>query len=697
MKNAWRSLGPGATLIILLTVVAYVPAMRGGFIWDDGLLISENRTVRASDGLYRFWFTTEAPDYYPLAWSLWWLEWRLWGDSTTGYHVVNVLLHAVNAVLVWIILRHLKIPGAWLAGLLFAVHPVNVATVAWISEQKNTLSMLFYAVAILLYLRFDEDGRWRWYGLSLAAFLLALLSKSAVVMLPVVLLGCVWWTRGKVRWKDFLRCGPFFGLSLVLGLVTIWFQYHQALGGYTIRAASFPSRLAAAGWVPWFYLYKALLPLNLTVIYPKWQIDASRWVSYLPGIILVGCLIVFWWRRKTWGRPLLFGLGYFVVMLFPVLGFFDQGFYQFSLVADHWQYCSIVGAIALSVAAGEMIFRRMGEQRRCLGTVAGMAVLMVLAVATWRRGHVYADEETLWRDNVAKNPNAWLAHHNLGIALGQAGRIQEAIWHWEQALRIKPDYARTHYNLGIALGQVGKLADAIAHYEQALRIKLDYAEAHNSLGAALWQAGRIQEAIGHYEQALRIKPDYAEAHNNLGTVLAGQGRVSEAIAEYAAALRIKPDYADAHYNLGVALASQGRISEAIAEYAAALRIKPDHAEAHHDLGIVLAGQGRVEEAIAEYRASLRIKPDNVEARNNLGVALASQGRVSEAIAEYAAALRIKPDYAEAHYDLGVAFEQEGRIQEAVGHFEQALRIKPDYAEAQNRLARLRERGASGQR
>jgi tetratricopeptide (TPR) repeat protein len=697
MKNAWRSLGPGATLIILLTVVAYVPAMRGGFIWDDGLLISENRTVRASDGLYRFWFTTEAPDYYPLAWSLWWLEWRLWGDSTTGYHVVNVLLHAVNAILVWIVLRHLKIPGAWLAGLLFAVHPVNVATVAWISEQKNTLSMLFYAVAILLYLRFDEEGRWRWYGLSLAAFLLALLSKSAVVMLPVVLLGCVWWTRGKVRWKDFLRSGPFFGLSLVLGLVTIWFQYHQALGGYTIRAASFPSRLAAAGWVPWFYLYKALLPLNLTVIYPKWQIDASRWVSYLPGIILVGCLIVFWWRRKTWGRPLLFGLGYFVVMLFPVLGFFDQGFYQFSLVADHWQYCSIVGAIALSVAAGERIFRRMGEQRRCLGTVAGVAVLMVLAVATWRRGHVYADEETLWRDNVAKNPNAWLAHHNLGIALGQAGRIQEAIWHWEQALRIKPDYARTHYNLGIALGQVGKLADAIAHYEQALRIKPDYAEAHNSLGAALWQAGRIQEAIGHYEQALRIKPDYAEAHNNLGAALAGQGRVSEAIAEYAAALQIKPDYADAHYNLGVALAGQGRISEAIAEYAAALRIKPDHAEAHHDLGIVLAGQGRVAEAIAEYRASLRIKPDNVEARNNLGVALASQGRVSEAIAEYGAALRLKPDYAEAHYDLGVAFEQEGRIQEAVGHFEQALRIKPDYAEAQNRLARLRERGASGQR
>jgi protein O-mannosyl-transferase len=637
MTKTLRSLGTGAALIALLTVVVYLPALRGGFVFDDRALITENRMVKASDGLYRFWLTTEARDYYPLTSSLWWLEWRLWGNSATGYHVVSVLLHAVNAVLVWLILRRLKVPGAWLAGLVFAVHPVNVATVAWISEQKNTASMLFYAVAILLYLRFDEESRlprtvvrgwfgseWGGYGLSLAAFLLALLSKTAVVMLPVVLLGCVWWRHGRVRWKDFLCSVPFFVLSLVLGLVTVWYQYHLALGEPGIRTAGFASRLAGAGWAPWSYLYKAVLPFNLTVIYPKWEINTSLWVSYVPGAIMICCLVVFWWKCKTWGRPLLFGLGYFVVTLFPVLGFIQQGPYRLRALADHWdhwQYYSIVGAIALVVAAVEKICRRMGERGQFVGVLASVAVLMALGVATWKRACVYADAETLWRDNVAKNPNAWSAHYNLGVALGQSGRVQEAVGHFEQALQIEPDFAEAHYNLGNALSQEGKLEDAIGHWEQAVRINPDYAEAHYNLGGTLARLGKVQEAIMHFEQALRIKPDDAEAH----------------------------------YNLGSALVRVGRVQEAMGHWEQALRIKPDYAEAHYDLGVALVGLRRVQEAMGHWEQ----------------------------------ALRIKPDYAEAHYNLGVAFEQEGRTQEAIGHFEQALRIKPDYAEAQNKLARLR--------
>ena len=438
IRTDWLTL---AKLLVGLTVIAYLPALRDGFVFDDGPLIIMNRLVRAHDGLYRFWFTTEASDYYPLTGSLWWLQWRVFGYQAIGYHAVNILLHAANAILVWLILLRLKVPGAWLAGAIFALHPVNVATVAWISEQKSTLSMLFSAVAILLYLRFYEDGRWRWYGFSLTAFLLALLSKSAVVMLPLVLLGCVWWMRRRLRSKDWLRSVPFFVLSLALGLVTVWFQHHRALQGHLVRSDGFPARLAAAGWVPWFYLYKALLPVNLTLMYPKWSIDASRWILYVPGALLIVCFLVFWRARRTWGRPLLFGLGYFLVMLFPVLGILEQGFYTFSLVADHWQYYSIIGVIALAVATGESVFRRIGDQHRWWEMAVAIGMLALLGAATWQRCRVYATDETLWEDTVARNPQEWHAYINLGAALKQSGKLEAAVGCLEQALRLEPGFS----------------------------------------------------------------------------------------------------------------------------------------------------------------------------------------------------------------------------------------------------------------
>jgi len=548
MKNTERSRGLKAGLILLLlTIVAYLPAMRGGFLWDDGLLITQNRAVKANDGLHRIWLTTETSDYYPLTWSLWWLEWRVWDGRATGYHVVNVLLHAIGTVLVWLVLRRLNVPGAWLAALVFAIHPVNVATVAWISEQKSTLSMFFYALAVLLYLKFDEEGQWLWYGLSVGVFLVALLSKTAVVMLPVVLLGCLWWRHDRVRWKDWLCSVPFFALSFVFSLVTIWFHNSHVLKGEPIQTGGFLSRLATAGWVPWFYLSKALLPVNLTVIYPKWQVDPSRWASYVPGVVLIACLSVFWWKRRTWGRAILFGLGYFVVTLFPVLGFFDQSFYHYSWVADHWQYYAIIGVIALAVAAAKTIDRKIRERNRRADVpvrfgmeLVGVTALIVLGAATWSRCGVYADSETLWRDNLAKNPSAWLAHNSLAVTLLKHGKLSEAIAHFEEALRLNPDYPQAHNNLGAALSQTGKAQEAVDQYELALRIRPDYAEAHNNLAISLVRLGRSREAIEHFEEALRIKPDDAGTHYNLGVALEQDGRVQEAIGQYEQALQIQP-------------------------------------------------------------------------------------------------------------------------------------------------------------
>ncbi len=544
-----KSLGGKAFLIILLAVVVYLPSLGGGFIWDDDVLITDNRVVRANDGLYRFWFTTDAPDYYPLTGSLWWLEWRLWGTSPVGYRVVSLALHAANAVLLWLILRRLKVPGAWLAGLVFAIHPVNVATVAWICEQKSTLSMLFYALAILLYLKFEDEGHRRWYGLSLTAFLLALFSKTAVVMLPVVLLGCVWWRQGRVRWRDLLHTVSFFLLSLVLGLVTLWFQYEHALILHPLRRVGLPFRLAAAGWVPWFYLYKALLPFNLCVLYPLWKINASRFVSYVPGAALAACLALFWWKRKTWGRPWFFALGYFVVTLFPVLGFFDQSFYEFSLVADHWQYYSIIGAIALAIGIGDTLCRRTGEQGQRNGAVASLAVLAVLGLATWTRSSVYGNTEALWRDTARKNPDAWMAHNYLGLSLRREGRLEEAISEYTRALQIKPDSIAAYNNLGVALEQAGRVPKAIEQWERALQIKPDFIDARINLANARLRAGQVAEAIEQYEQVLRIDPNVPVAHSNLGVALEQAGRMPEAIEQWKQALRIQPDFTLAQRNL----------------------------------------------------------------------------------------------------------------------------------------------------
>ena len=597
--------------MVLLTVAVYVPAMRAGFVFDDVTLIRENRLVHAADGLSRFWLTTDAADYYPLTWSVWWLEWRLWGANPLGYHVLNVLWHAANAILVWRILRQLKIPGAWLAGLVFAVHPVNVATAAWISEQKNSLSMLFGLLATLLYLRFNEQGGWWRYGCSLAAFLLALLSKSAVVMLPVVLLGCVWWVNSRLRGKDLMRTLPFFILSLIAGLTTIWFQYHRA--GNVVRKVGFAYRVMAAGGAPWFYLWKAVLPIDLTVIYPKWEIDPSRWTFYLPGAVLVVLLMWFWSKRRSWGKPWLFGLGYFLAMLFPVLGFFDQGFYRSSLVADHWQYYSIVGVIGLVVAAGS----RLWQKHKRATITASVVMLIVLSIATWKRAGLYADDETLWRDNVAKNPRAWAAQLNLGVTLQQAGRVQEAMGYFEEAQRIEPDHAEVHNSWGVGFEQLGRIQEAADHLVRALQINPHYAEAHYNLGCLLQQTGNLGDAIAHYQQALRLKPDYPEAHNNLGSALQQTGDLGDAIAHYEQALRLKPDYPEAENNLGFALQETGKLDGAITHYLRAVRLKPDFADAHYNLGLALEQAGKIKQAMECYQQALAVEPGMVDAQKAL--------------------------------------------------------------------------------
>ena len=400
-------------------------------------------------------------------------------------------------------------------------------------------------VGNLLYLKFDEQSKWCWYWFALAAFLLALLSKSAVVMLPVALLGCIWWLRGRIGWNDFFYSVPFFAFSVFLGLVSIWFEHHRAMAGSIFRTSGFFERLATAGWVPWFYLSKAILPIKLTMVYPLWKVDALRWISWIPCVILIAAFAVFWWRRNSWGRPLLFGLGYFVVMLLPVLGFFDQGFYGYSLVSDHWQYYSIVSIIALIVAGAEFICRRVADQGWSVAVVASVIVASALGAATLRRNWIFAENLTLWQDNMQKNPHSWVVHSNLGLALQNAGDVPAAIAEYKQTLEINPNSGVTCNNLGLCLWHEGNLQEAIGCFERALQIQPVNVAAQSNLGLVLLQMNKLQEAIGHFEEAARIRPDVPQLQLDLGNALVKANRLKEARWHFEQALKLDPNFAEA--------------------------------------------------------------------------------------------------------------------------------------------------------
>ncbi len=717
------------SVIVVLVLAAYAPLWQAGFIWDDNSMLTANPLIRASDGLYQFWFTRNAIDYWPVTSTSLWFEWRLWGLNPLGYHLTNLALHLLGVMLFWSVLRRLRVPGAWLAALLFAIHPINVESVTWIAERKNLLALVFYLLSIRWFLRSGIAGgeppaccasgppkgtRRRhpfgtmlriaisalrapsaplWYWLSLLAFILAMLSKGSVATLPLVLAGIIAWHR-RPTLADLVRLVPFFVVADVLAAVDVWFQRHGL--PEVIRHAGFLERLLGAGGVVWFYLFKALWPARLIFVYPQWHIAVASLAWWLPVFGALGFTALLWGlaRRESlpggrWGRATLFAWGYFCVSLVPVLGFTDVYFMKFSLVADHYAHVALIGVAAWAGFAADSLSRRTKASARLGPCVLIVVAIAALAGLTWRQNLMYRDEIVLYRTTLALNPDCWMAHNNLGQLLAaQPNHGPEARAEFEAALRLKPDYPDAHNNLGLELSAIpGGAAGAMAQFKEALRIKPDYASAHNNLANELAKIpARMAEAISHYEEALRIDPEFAEAHNNLGGALMKvQGRMPDAIFHLEQALRINPDYANAHYNLGLALMQiPGREPEAISHFEQALRIDPDFVGAHLNLADLLARiPGRLPSAAAHYEQALRINPNDADTQNNLAVALAKlPGRMPDALLHFEAALRLSPNDADLHYNLANQLAKiPGRLPDAAAHYEQALRIRPDFTSA----------------
>ena len=723
-RPSWQREWLWAFLLVALVFISYARVFNADFIWDDESHLTRNPCVVGPLGLKEIWTSARAV-YYPLVLTTFWTVHRFAGLSPWPYHLLNVLLHAGSAVLLWQVLRQLNVRGAWLGAALWALHPVMVQSVAWVTELKNTQSGFFYLLSILCFLKWDERLRirrilrikgtadqdravsrppWRlagdgyclmWFALSLSFFILATLSKPSVVMLPVVLALCLWWLTGRLYWRDIAALAPF---VLISGLASVWTIVEQKFHAGAIGAEwaqTWPERLIIAGRAIWFYVAKLAWPYPLIFIYPRWKLNSSQLIAYLPLVAALGGLLVLWLIRAKWSRAVFFAAAYYVVSLFPVLGFFSVYFFRYSFVSDHFQYLASMGPLALAgagivtgcsrLAASRWlsglpsILRHGAVVRTPLVGICGV-LLLSLVFLTWRQTAVYHNLVTLYTGTLAKNPGCWMAHYNLGIALNNQGKTDEAIAHYREAIELRPSYAEAHYNLGRLLARKGQLDDAVTHYEKALEINPADAEAQNNLGVTLFGSGRVDEAIAHYQEALKIRPDYAEASCNLASALLSKGDLDGAIAYYSVCLALLPNQAEPEYNLASALLRKGRTDEAIAHYKKALELRPDSADAHANLGSAFLEKGRVQEAIAAYRNALRISPENVPAQTNLAWLLATSSDPSLRNGSEAIRLAEQADSESSRSEnhpivlriLAAAYAESGRFTEAKKAAQQAL-------------------------
>jgi tetratricopeptide (TPR) repeat protein len=583
-------------ILILAVLLTYAPVWQAGFIWDDDAHLTANPCIVGPLGLKEIW-TTSAADICPLTITTFWVEHALWGLGPLPYHLVNVLLQGACAVLLWRVLRSLRVQGAWLGAALWALHPVAVESVAWITEMKNTESGLFFLLSILFFVRWLRakylDGRtgesWN-YALTLLFAALAMASKSSTVILPFVLCLCAWWMEGRWHWRNLMSVVPIFLMSIAASALSIWTQSLALATGVTDPqwVRTWPERLATAGDTVWFYLGKLLWPHPLITIYPRWQIDAGQWVSYLPLLAAIVILAIFWLKRELWSRACFFAFAYFMAALLPVLGLINNPIFRFSLVFDHLQYLASIGPLALAGTGLVRFSDFVIPKKPWLQSTLCAGLLLILGMASWQRIWVYQSQETLWTDTLAKNPNTWLGHCNLGVVLFQKGQVDDAVAQYQKALEINPNYVAAHYNLGNALFQKGQLDQALAQYQKAIEINPNDAEARINLGNALFQNEQLDEAVAQFQRAIEINPNDAEAHYNLGNALFQKGQLDEAVAQFQKALEIDPNSFATHYNLGGAFFQKGQLDEAITQFQEVLRLKPDFSPAQDNLAKVQA-------------------------------------------------------------------------------------------------------------
>ena len=587
-------------LLAAAALLAYQPAWNGDFLWDDEGHVTRE-TLRPVSGLAQIWFSPGATQqYYPVLHSAFWLFHQVWGSAPLGYHLANILLHATSAYLLFVLLRRISVPGALLAAFAFALHPVHVESVAWISELKNVLSGVFYLAAALFYLRYDASRERRTYVAALGFFTLAVLSKTVTVTFPAAMLAILWWRRGSLQLRrDIAPLGPFAAIGLVAGLVTVWFERTLIGAQGEEFALTFLERCLLAGRVVWFYAMKLVWPADLMFVYPRWTIDVTAPVQWIYPAALLASVAAAWLLRSRTRAPLA-SILFFCATLFPALGFFDVYPFRYSYIADHFQYLASLGVIVPLAATIASLGRRfpLAPQRPAL---LALPIIAVLGVLTWRQAHSYADAQTLYRTTISRNPEAWFPRNNLAALLLQGdpppAQVDEAAGLLREAIRLKPDYAEARYNLGTALERQGRIEEAEEEYRRVLTldpgqprvlarmaaIAHDRASDMLARGLQLEDAGRLAEAEQAYRNGVQIDPARPAIYRALGRVLQKSERHGEAIAAYLKVLELDPTSFETHNDIGVLYAQTGNLREAAKHFETAVRLRPDDPGARGNL------------------------------------------------------------------------------------------------------------------
>jgi tetratricopeptide (TPR) repeat protein len=690
----------GALTITIACFTAYIPAIKAGFIWDDDRYVTQNPLLTAPDGLYRIWFSTDAPSqYFPLTYSSYRIEYKFWKLNPTGYHIVNVAIHTINALLLWLVLRRLSIPGAWFASAVFALHPVGVETVAWISERKNLLMLLFSLLSVLCWIEFTSGDRTArnaqhvaqaiprgralrqallFYVGSLLFFALALFGKATACTLPAALVLILWLKRRPLTLKRWLQVVPFVAMGIGMGLLVMWWEHHHQGTGLVKLGLGPAEKLLIAGRGFWFYLGKLFWPVNLTFSYPRWHIDAkSVWQYAWPAAAaaVLGCL---WLWRERVGRGVVAAILFFCATLFPILGFFPLYTFVYTFVADHYQYAACIGPIALVSAGGAIIFRRLPKnRRRPLLPVTG-AILITLWALSWRQSRIYTNMETLWTDTLKKNPDSWLAHSQMCVVRYEQGRLDEAIMHAQRRLALQPymenvdssSLSDGFYYLAIILEKQGRLDEAADNYQKALAIFENDAKYQYRLGRTLAKQGKFEQSVWHFKRSDEIKPDSYENYFSWGITLSEWAKTKQMPSMWR-----KPRFAPYGSEQ-----SEKLFAEACAKLKKAIDIKPDSYEAYFYLGAVLSewaktsqvhsmpyGSRQSENLLAQacenFKKATDIKPDFYEAWSNWGVTLWERAKINqgeqseklfaEACENFKKATDIKPDFFQAYSNWGI--------------------------------------------